>query len=1489
MDQAIRNKLRSVVTQCRRLLEESVAQQLQGKYDIYATGKKDEVRAEKDVPLGHLTDEERQARQDILAHFEHILALGYRPKEALDQLIREIAFTHLNRLCAYKMMEVRDVHVGGQKFREAVSKGLKSQGFLFYLADHPEDERRYNSGDQELAYRHFLNWLGGTLSQEIGVLFNPTDPANRVYPPQRVLEDVLDLLNSEELKGIWSEDETIGWVYQYFTPKELRDQARQESQAPRNSYELAFRNQFFTPRYVVEFLTDNSLGRIWYEMRKGETRLKDECRYMVRRPGEVFLRDPDRPLATPPRADWVKAAARGDFSQLPDDPAIDDLSDFSLIHDGYELAERFGHGDPFAMAEPWLDREGDEPSPPDSTAELWIILFALQRRWGRAGAPLGDEFFDRWKAVYRKFRDRIGAVELPQEEMLRQAVYIPHRPKKDPREIKILDPACGSGHFLLYCFALLLIIYEEAYDDPDLVPELQAAYPTKAELRKALPELILRHNLHGIDIDLRCAQIAALALWLRCQRAYQEMGIKQDRPRITKSNTVCAEPMPGEGHMLKEFVTQIEPRLLGQLVEVVFDKMRLAGEVGSLLRIDAEIRDAVAEARRQWRIGPIAKQMRLFGDPKPVERQQTFDLSGISDSQFFEQAETKVVDALRNYAERARNGQRLQRRLFADDAVQGFAFVDTCHKRFDVVLMNPPFGECSKPAKGLIEKQYPRTKSDLYAAFIERGLEVLQPGGILGAITSRTGFFLTSLQEWREDIILGESRPTVYADLGYGVLDAALVEVAAYCLERACKSGVATFFRVLAFSDKNVGLNEAVRRSHDESSGPLVYALHPKNLDVVPGSPFAYWISDRTRSLFRNLPRFESVERKARRGASSGDDQRRVRCWWEVSQLTIGRKRRWVPFAKGGAYSPYHADVHLLVGWDESRRTFEGFYGRPGRMIERPESLDFFFRPGLTWPRRSTSGFGIRVLPAGCVFADKGPTAFVPPGQEYATLGVLFSQSYQRLIELSLAAGEESQSGTASRSYEVGLIQKLPWPHLSAEDVAFLTTLVRCLVVGVRSFDLADELTHSFIAPIACGSPTLRAALNSWQRHYESSCVELLRHAALVEERVESILFKGEASSSMTSGDARSLCCLPDKCPPDDFDEVYSRSIHETIREELDEAGGNRQIAVKSFYVSRHIEVLAQSLGLRPQRIADTAAERCLIPVSMLHAAAETLLSYSVGAILGRWDLRYANGEKPDPELPDPFAELPVCSPGMLQGVEGSPKIETPDKYPLDIDWTGILVDDSDHPDDIIRRVRDVLEVIWKDRADAIEKEACEILGVADLRDYFRKPGAGGFWDDHIKRYSKSRRKAPIYWLLQSSKKNFALWVYYHRLDKDILFKALLNYVEPKLRKEEARLGELRSQKAALGSAAKGSKKLDKDIDRQEAFLSELRDFEDKLRRAANLHLEPDLNDGVVLNIAPLRELVPWKEARSYWDDLMDGQYEWSSIAKQLREKGLVR
>src|SRR5260370_35264823 len=126
----------------------------------------------------------------------------------------------------------------------------------------------------------------------------------------------------------------------------------------------------------------------------------------------------------------------------------------------------------------------------------------------------------------------------------------------------------------------------------------------------------------------------------------------------------------------------------------------------------------------------------------------------------------------------------------------------------------------------------------------------------------------------------------------------------------------------------------------------------------------------------------------------------------------------------------------------------------------------------------------------------------------------------------------------------------------------------------------------------------------------------------------------------------------------------------------------------------------------------------------------------------------------------------------MLRGLDDLPATGVPDDCPLRIDWDGILVDDLGHSDDIVRRVRDVLEVIWKDRADAIEREACEILGVKELRDYFRRPGNGGFWTDHVSRYSKSRRKAPPYWPPPSSKKKYAPRLYYPPTANDNVFTA---------------------------------------------------------------------------------------------------------------------
>jgi len=342
-------------------------------------------------------------------------------------------------------------------------------------------------------------------------------------------------------------------------------------------------------------------------------------------------------------------------------------------------------------------------------------------------------------------------------------------------------------HFGLYAFDLFEIIYEEAWE-LGWIPTEEFGNDVQI-FRSQIPALILAHNIHGVDIDLRATQIASLALWLRAHRSYAKLKIPpRQRPKNLRPNVVCAEPMPGEYDLLGEFLRDLKPAILGNLVREIWERMKAADEIGSLLKIEQDLREAIHKARQAWLAMPEGVQLSLFGD-RPAALQLKMDLSEIKDESFWEGVEQDVLQALKRYAQTAlESGATVSsvvtRQLFSHDAIQGFAFVDLLQQPFDVVLMNPPFGAPSLGSKEYITRAYPRTKNDLYAAFVERGLELLRPGGILGAITSRTGFFLKSFQQWREEILLKEARVITLADLGYGVLDTAMVETAAYVLTK---------------------------------------------------------------------------------------------------------------------------------------------------------------------------------------------------------------------------------------------------------------------------------------------------------------------------------------------------------------------------------------------------------------------------------------------------------------------------------------------------------------------------------------------------------------------------------------------------------------------------------------------------------------------------------------------------------------------------------
>ena len=417
---------------------------------------------------------------------------------------------------------------------------------------------------------------------------------------------------------------------------------REESQAPRNSRELAVRNQFFTPRYVVQFLTDNTLGRIWYrDARRARPRSPSRCEYLVRTPGRA-----------------VRARAR------------------------------------------------------------------------------------------RRTRATCASSTRP----------------------------AARGHFLLYAFDLLLAIYEEAWADPDRRgqrgdgPDARAT-TTRAStrLRRALPALILEHNLHGVDIDPRCAQIAALALWLRAQRACQDArhpGRPSDRgsaARTSSSPSRCRATRA----LVEEFAATLDPPLLGDALPE--DGRRDAARRRA--RDAAPGRDAASPTRSGRRAQQYVRQqettgylpgLRAAAEPgraRPLadrRRRRSSTRPRSCSSTALRQIRRvgrgsgrRAAAALRRRRGAGRRADRPRadavRRGADESAVRG---VRASRRR----------RSSRRRTRGRRTTSTRRSSSAASSCSHQRGM--------LGAITSRTGFFLSSFQKWREEILLKEAPPVVVRGSG---------------------------------------------------------------------------------------------------------------------------------------------------------------------------------------------------------------------------------------------------------------------------------------------------------------------------------------------------------------------------------------------------------------------------------------------------------------------------------------------------------------------------------------------------------------------------------------------------------------------------------------------------------------------------------------------------------------------------------------------------
>ena len=1293
-DNKTRSLLQNFVSEARTLITEEFTRQLQNDYGLDPkTGEVSDIES-----LTFLDDTRRQTAsllRDILDHYQ-ASSPSSEIRESLERIVREQAFTVLNRLCALRMAEARDILI------ESVSKGYNSKGFQLYTR--VAGPALGETGD---AYRNYLFSLFDEFAMDLSVLFDRFSPMGRLFPRESVLLELLKKINHVKIHPLWAEDETIGWIYQYFNSAIERRQMRDESNAPRNSRELAVRNQFFTPRYVVEFLTDNTLGRIWYEMTQGNTALKDICRYLVRRPNEIFLA-----------------------------------------------------------------RDEESPEQEETTGDL------------------------------------------NKQELLNQPVNIQFRPLKDPREILMLDPACGSMHFGLYAFDLFEQIYKEAWElesrlgydlferTRDFKP-LSEIYEDQEIFLRDIPRLIIEHNIHGVDIASRAVQIAGLSLWLRAQQSWNAQKIKSaDRPQVLKSNIVCAEPMPGEKDLLLDFTENLKPRVLGQLVEIIFDKMKLAGEAGSLLKIEDELEESVEKAREEFNRELLQRKQKgqktLFPGLKKSKQVSLFDFADLpGKTEFWKTAVGQILNALESYAEYVETLQS-RRRLFAEDAARGFAFIELCNKHYDVVLMNPPFGECAIVAESYIKRLYPNLSGNILCAFIERAKEMAFQNGSVGAIYDRTVIVKKSYTSFRRNLILPKNEMYTHLDLGWGVLDANVETAASVFLAGEKSDCIFIDTREIDVAEKGVAAKFAIKSCYRNKL--------PENTSIVPtGEFFSYPNSvlgyDFPHYARRSFAKYRPLSKNGVRVIEGHTFITDIflRYWWEIPlEDAFQKTSKWQRVYNGSEYSRYVTNLCETV-----------VYGQNGEKIKSHKST---ILRNLNLHQKALVGYGKRgefldahILHPGFVSTVEGKAVITNDNiSPFAVLALLNSKLFQSVI--NLYCGQHKHPG---------YVNIFPTPDLTSKKMTEVVDLCEKIVQLKTIIYSGDEASPTFFSA---------DAVCSISDNFLKRCKELIDEIDCLEEKINTLVY------NVYNLDAQQIAFIEDRCSTMPSTGFWFGSINEKLK-------------------------------------------------------ATSTLSYLVGLLYGRWDIYNAIGGHKQSKLHVEIGSLPDCPPGMLQNKNGFPaKPEDVDNsYPIRINWNGIMVNDKGHTDDIVGCINDVVNEIWQDKSQEIERGLCNALSIDSLRNYFNNPI--GFFDNHLKRYSKSRRQAPIYWPLSTSSSSYILWIYYHRLTDQTLYTCVNDFVEPKLKQVSDTVNNLRQK-------TNRNRQEEKEMETLTDFETELRAFRNTLLRIAKFW-KPNLNDGVQITAAPLWKLFqhkPWqKKLKDTWKKLEKGDYDWSNLAYSIWPDRVIR
>lgn len=950
----------------------------------------------------------------------------------LLEAIQLAGATLLNRLVVIKQLEAQ-----GLIKPMVVTGGWRSSGYKEFREFAPDLCK-----DDTEGYGLLLQLVYDELALELPGLFGKVGMTELFPVSARTLRAVVEVLNDTELESAWTDDTTLGWVYQYWNDPQreaLDDKLNNgEKVAP---HEIASKTQMFTERYMVEWLLQNSLGQQWLAICNhnnwtpdvivdGTLERLEERRQGWREKrdlGDVAL-DALMPIESEEEEHWKYWVKQDALGPLPAEtilweclrnqqlnkanfarsPKVGQITTFFCSKANLVINLDNGSHEQHQIEEPLQDDQTISEKKKQKEYVLWFsdndVLEDLEGVLGKIARALNPSAQEKGKQKsFKAFTQKIERLRL-----------------KSIRDIRIFDPACGSGHFLVIAFDLLVVFYQE-----------EARHRGENWEEKEIVEAILENNLYGLDLDPRAVQIAAAVLYLKgkaaCQKA-QPKALNLVASNLNLAALPEEDPARQELRQVVEESTGIPATLTDEIVEALSG----ADAWGSLLRVD----DAVDKA-----LGDYAKsletqvQLGMESIGRVVEEKgASKSFPGIKDKDVRE----VLLAKLETFLSRCTRSDDLGLRLKGEQLAAGVRFLRIVREGgYDLVVGNPPYQGASKMAKdSYLKSHYKRGSADLFAAFLERSIQLVKHGGVSSMITMRNWMFIKQYKDLREWFV-DECDIRTLGDVSWGAFSAMKDNpVTMSVIRKASASGQAVAIAPTDLQERIRSAEEIRKKIAGLLCGEKRFEFETSRFDVIKEKPLIYWWDEEFLKRYAETPKIEQLS-PARKGIDTGDNNRFLRFLWEVDRNELSTRKHfsenifkptkqlysydWFPYIKGAGGRTWFEELRFVVKWYILGLEVRVFAGVSiGCNIRNP---DFFLSPGVAFSMIGANFTG-RSHRYESIFDSKGSSVFT---SNLANTTCLLNSKVSREVMGAL---------NPSISFQVGDVNRLPlFPIESADEI----------------------------------------------------------------------------------------------------------------------------------------------------------------------------------------------------------------------------------------------------------------------------------------------------------------------------------------------------------------------------------------------------------------------------------------------------------------------